>query len=506
MKKYLLLLFAFGLVITSCKKNDDDIIIDENQEVSLNNEVNDFVWSAMNSWYLWQDEVLELGDERFANQNDYYTFLNKFDTPRGLFQSLESPKDRFSAIVDDYDILFNAFSGVAKTNGIEFVLTRPPSGGNDVVIVVRYIISGSSAEAAGIKRGDIIYAINGTPLFAEADTEGRITSSNLDLYNEDVLTLNFAEITDGELIPNDVNIEVTKTQLTENPILISKTLDVQGTKVGYIMYNSFTFGFDEKLNDAFGNLKSEGATELVLDLRYNLGGSGTSAQRLCSMITGQFTGQVVNRDIWNSKWNSVFGSEDRFVNTIEGIPLNSLNLEKVYIIATDDSASASEYVLNSLAPYIEVIHIGDVTVGKNQLSVTLVDTPDQTGAAFGDPSQELPYIVLGGADGATIKNANTNHKYALQPIVGISENAEGFSEFTDGLVPDIVLLETLGNLGELGNIEEPLLARAIQEITGITSKSLQQEAPDNLKIRTITSSSRLKPNSGVLLKDNLVIK
>jgi len=55
-------------------------------------------------------------------------------------------------------------------------------------------------------------------------------------------------------------------------------------------------------------------------------------------------------------------------------------------------------------------------------------------------------------------------------LIGRNENADGFSDYTDGLVPDILLGEDLNDLGELGNTTEPLLARAIAEITGMTAK------------------------------------
>lgn len=512
MKKYLILVPVVMFFLANCKKNDDPVVIEQKKEeavkVVLDNEINEFVWDAMNSWYYWQDEVTELDDDRFADEDAYYTFLNDFNTPRGLFQTLRSPKDRFSVIVDDYDLLFNAFGGVFKTNGMEFVLTRPPEGGNKVLGVVRYVINDSDAASKNIKRGDIFYAINGTELFAETDVEGTITTSNLDLLNPDMFTVNFAEISsDNMTVPNDVNIELVKQEITENPILISKTLEVNGTKIGYIMYNSFTFGFDMDLNEAFGALKSEGVTELVLDLRYNLGGSGTSAQRLCSMITGQFTGQLLSKDTFNQKWDGIFGSEDLFVDKIDETPINHLNLEKVYIIATDDSASSSEYVLNSLAPYIEVIHIGDVTVGKNQGSFTLVDNTGQDGAPVNQPNLSLPYVVLNEAAGfTTVQDANKNHKYALQPIVSVFENAEGFNEFTDGLQPDFLLQERLGSLGQLGEQGEPLLDLAIEKITGVSSKSSKFGTPNNLKIKTISSSARRKPFSGMLHKGIIGIK
>jgi len=514
MKKYYILLVSLALFLSNCKKNDDPVIVKEQEEeeqqevkVVLDNEINEFVWSAMNSWYYWQNEVVELGDDRFVDENAYFTFLNGFNSPRGLFQTLRSPKDRFSGMVEDYDLLFNVLSGIYKTNGIDFVLTRPPEGGNKVVGVVRYVIKDSDAAANNIKRGDIFYAVNGTELFAETDVDGYITTSNLDLLNPDTFTLNFAEISSDMTVPNDVNIELTKAELTEDPILISKTMEVNGIKIGYLMYNSFPFGFDNELNEALGVLKSENIDELVLDLRYNGGGSGTTAQRLCSMITGQFTGQLLGKDNWNAKWNDTFGSEDLFVDKIDEAPINHLNLDKVYIIATDDTASASEYVMNNLAPYIEVIHLGDVTVGKNQLSVTLVDNPEQDGSPVNQPDFSLPYIVLSEDLGfTTVQGANKNHKYALQPIVGVAENADGFGDFTDGLQPDFLLQESLGNLGELGEPGEPLLDLAIEKITGVSSKSLKVVVPDNMKIKTISSSTRLKPYIGTIQKGVIGMK
>jgi carboxyl-terminal processing protease len=493
-KKYFLLFLSLSVVFNSCKKNDDDPIIEvaETVTVELENEINDFLWTSMNSWYLWQDEVLELGNERFADTTQYHTFLNNFATPRGLFQTLRSPKDRFSVIVDDYDILFNSFAGVFKTNGVEFSLTRPPEGGNKVVGVVRYVINGSDAAAKNIKRGDLFYAVNNTELFAETDAEGSITTSNLDLLNPDVITLNFATLTEEALTPNGINIEVVKQEITENPVHIVNILEVSGTKIGYLMYNSFTRNFDTELNEAFSQLKTAGVSELVLDLRYNLGGSVQSATRLASMITGQFNGDLFSREQWNTNWQNILASENTFINNIEGAALNSLNLDAVYIIATDDSASASELVINSLKPYITVTHIGDVTRGKNEFSVTLVDNPNQAFSQAGQPDLPIPFIVLGG-DFNTLESADVDHKYALQPLVGTNVNAAGFGEFTDGLQPDFLLLESLGNLGQLGEQGEPLLDLAIQQITGVTGKSLDVLVPESLKIKTISSSNQRKP-------------
>jgi C-terminal processing protease CtpA/Prc len=126
--------------------------------------------------------------------------------------------------------------------------------------------------------------------------------------------------------------------------------------------------------------------------------------------------------------------------------INSLNLNKVYVITSRSTASASELVINGLAPYIDVVQIGLTTRGKPQASITLYDSQDYTR-----------------------NNVNPNHTYALQPLIYESENANGFSEYYNGISPssDFTTGEDYDNLGQLGNVEERLLAIAIADITGL---------------------------------------
>ena len=69
---------------------------------------------------------------------------------------------------------------------------------------------------------------------------------------------------------------------------------------------------------------------------------------------------------------------------------------------------------------------------------------------------------------------NPENSWALQPLVGRNENSVGFLDYTDGFVPDFSLEEDLANLGILGNPTEPLLALAIQQITGVTTARSQR--------------------------------
>lgn len=451
--KSFLLLFLFAFV-TSCEDMDDNA-------VTSSLEIKDFVWKGMNLYYLWQADVPDLGDERFANQTQLNTFLETFENPTTLFNALrvDTSIDRFSVIYSDYSVLEGVLSGNTLNNGMDYGLRYKSGSTTDIYGWVRYIIPNSDAAAKPIARGNIFYAINGTPL--------TINNYRTLLANE-TYTVNFANFDGGNITPNGQSVTLTKTALAENPILLSTVITQNDKKIGYLMYNGFFPSFDNQLNTVFGDFISQGVTHLVLDLRYNSGGSVNTATKLASMITGQFSGQLFARQQWNSKAQAYFqannpGSlENKFIGG-----LNSLNLNKVYVLTTKSSASASELVINCLKPYINVIQIGDVTTGKNVGSITLYDSP-----TFAK------------------QNVNPNHKYAMQPIVLKIVDKNGFGDYNSGIQPTFLLPENLTNLGVLGNINEPLLNAAINQI--IVSGRMMPQVPSVIE-RDFTDSKAINP-------------
>jgi len=153
----------------------------------------------------------------------------------------------------------------------------------------------------------------------------------------------------------------------------------------------------------------------------------------------------------------------------------------VYILTTFSSASSSELVINGLSPYLEVVQLGETTRGKNEFSITMVDDFDNG------------YIY----NPERVNNINKNNSWAIQPLVGRNENADGFFDYTAGLTPNIVQQEDLANLGVLGEENEPLLARAIQDITGTTAK---RDFSVSMPAEKSTSSKMFS-----VLKDNMVL-
>jgi C-terminal processing protease CtpA/Prc len=462
MNKYLIsLIIAFLLIIPSgCTDVDDNAV-----PSSL--EIKDFVWKGMNLYYLWQQDVPDLSDDRFANQSQLNAFLEPFSTPTDLFNALRVPSttDRFSVIYSDYSVLEGVLSGNTLNNGMDFGL-KHINGTTNIYGWVRYIIPNSDAASKNINRGDIFYAINGTPL---TDDNYRTL-----LFSNDVTyTVNLANYSSDSsgfvtITPNWESVTLTKTNLAENPILMSTIIN-QGThNIGYLMYNGFYASYDSQLNNVFGSFISQNVTDLVLDLRYNSGGSVNTATKLASMITGQFTGQLFAKQQWNSKAQAYYlannpGSlENKFASG-----LNSLQLNKVYILTTKATASASELVVNCLKPYINVVQIGDITTGKNVGSITLYDSPTFAKS-----------------------NVNPNHKYAMQPIVLKIVNKNGVGDYTAGITPTTLLPENLSNLGILGNVDEPLLNAAINKI--IASGKMLPPIPSVIE-RDFTDSKSINP-------------
>jgi C-terminal processing protease CtpA/Prc len=444
--KITIVILLSALTFESCQDIDD-------AAVPINLEVNNFIWKGLNLYYLWQNDVPNLSDERYPNQTELNAFLKGYPVPEDLFDALrvDPTIDRFSWIVDDYLELEGQLQGTTNNNGVDFGLYLKPGSATEVFGWVRYIIPNSDASTKNIKRGDLFYAVNGTTL-TKSNYQSLLLGANTNY------TLNFADLIDGSIVPNSKSVDLTKTVLTENPILVNTVIPLGSHKIGYLMYNGFYSDFDTELNDAFALLKSQVVTDLVLDLRYNGGGSVQTAARLASMITGQFTGQVFAKQQWNSKIQSYFDGNNPdalkniFTDKIGTTPINSLNMTKIYILTSKSTASASELVINGLKPYLDVVQIGDITTGKNVGSVTLYDSPnfDKT-------------------------NRNPNHRYAMQPIVLKIVNSVGFGDYFTGLVPTIELKENITNLGILGSTSEPLLSIAISKIMGITR--LKKQTP-----------------------------
>ena len=458
MKKYLYLSFGVLLLFIACNTPDDitEAPIVEQTE-TLTNPVNDFVWRAMNSDYFWQKDVPELADSKKTPQNKYFEYLNGYADPEDLFNSLifeDGITDRFSGFLDDYNVYNASSRGVSDSFGFDFGLVRLCDTCDEVLGFISYVVAESPASDAGLKRGDLFYSFNGTVL-----TIDNYTVVNA-YYTDPNITLGLATIVNDEIVPINDPVELALRVVIENPIYYKDVItNGQGKKIGYLVYNAFNYTYHNELNDAFGEFKNENIEELILDLRYNGGGRGLTASFLASMIFGQAsTEEIFAKLIYNNKnsdSNSIYPFFDiAFIYNKDGeysgndVPINRLtNLTKLYVITSDDTASASELIINGLLPYMEVIKVGTTTYGKNVGSYTMYDSPD-----------------------FSQNGVNPNHTMALQPITSKAFNKLDQSDYTQGFEPDHLVIDYISQMKEFGDLEETLLNATLNIISGSVSK------------------------------------
>lgn len=338
--------------------------------------------------------------------------------------------------------------------------------------VVETVYPDSPAEKAGIKRGDIITMVKNQFIDA-SNYVGLFNSIQTPVLPSTTLTLRRRSDSSADYVAT-VECGV----YNETPIAHCEVIDVEGydKRIGYLSYLGFESEYSEELTEALNYLASEGVGELILDLRCNGGGALSAALLLCSAIVpSSYEGQTLCT-IERNKKNVVMKQRSDFKLENTG---QMLNLDRVTVICSNYSASASELVIMGLRGLdFPVTLIGATTEGKNC-------------------GMDVTYKCINGK----------NLEYA--PITFMCFDAKGFGDWGEGIVPDVDLTSSSNKYGvydeyyplpytDWGDTSRDIaLAVAIADITGrgITQKSVTRGEDNDITIATTIA----RPVKGTML-------
>lgn len=447
MRKRVIYIFSLvaTLVFSSCGE-------DRSGEYLALIEKDQWIVETMRDIYLWYYDI---------PADDALTFTA---APKDFFPKLLSKQDRFSYI----ELTESTTKSIdnSSTYGFDFLLYTPKGAPKERVARVIFVLPGSPAAEAGLKRGDWITGIHGETL----------TQSNYGyLYNggdEELVTATLEVEEDGTLVWNeDKRLQITASRWVENnPFYVDTVYTVGSTKIAYLMYNLFSTGpqdlpggkeYNDQMRAIFSHFKGSDINDFILDLRYNPGGYLTCSQVLASLLA---PADKLGETYCSLAFNQLNIDQDF------SLPLDkdltggaNLNLKRLYVIVTNQTASASEAVINCLRPYMDVILIGTKTVGKNVASE--------------------PY--------STEKHPG----FILHPMVAFVNNSLGEANYADGIKPDYTLDESVftETLKELGDTEEIMLRNTIALITEGEGAMPDVKLPEETKALSGSKSSALLP-------------
>jgi carboxyl-terminal processing protease len=372
------------------------------------------VRDVMTDLYLWYAEMPDVDPRSFASPEAYLEAVRHrpLDSTFSYITSREA-NDAF----------------YSESQFIGFGLSTTVS---DLEMRVTQVFPESPASEAGLARGDRMVEIGGrevATLISSGEIGSAFGASEIGVETDVVFVDQAGTRREAHMVKRLVTIPT---------VSLTRVYNISGRRIGYIFFRNFVEPSVEALDSAFAELSAAGVDELVLDLRYNGGGLVNVAQHLASYIGGAITDGQVFAEFFHNDKNA---SRNRIIR-FESKP-KQLRLNRLIVVTTESSASASELVINALRPFMPVVVIGRTTYGK---------PVGQYGIAFCDK--------------------------LLAPVSFSLRNADGNGDFFDGFAPDCPSPDDADH--QLGDPEEGSLKEALTfATTGACSRrplTLRQKA------------------------------
>lgn len=389
------------LIMVSCKE-------EEPVEITPKEEF----YNIIRKEYLWDQQIPDINPARYQ------------DLPDILEAIRYRPMDRYSFLAE-WDYIY-ALLNNSEVVGFGFDAGYDSNGKLRILLC----FNSTPMYQAGVRRGWIIKAINNTPITSGSDFQSLLGESRVGVTRKFTF-----EKPDG----SEVSLEFTKQVVNMNTVLHHEIIEEGGLKIGYLVYESFTAPSLQELEPVFTQFKNEGISELILDLRYNRGGSVDVARNLASMIGGE---KVVGKTFATLTFNNNQKAKNSGIAHI--IKDSSIEINRLVTICTQNTASASELVINGLRPFMDVHIVGSTTYGK----------------PVGFQMQKLD-------------------KWALCVTNFECRNALGTCDYYDGFAPDFPAAD--GVEYDFGDRNEPSLKQALAFIMGGVAKSASIPASSESK-------------------------
>jgi len=331
-----------------------------------------------------------------------------YESPEAFLEAV-----RYKALDSHFSYITSRAANDAFYSDSQFIGFGLSTSLNESEMRVLQVFPDSPAAEGGLSRGDRIVEIGGrtvASLVASGEIDSAFGPSDIGV-EADIAFVNQAGTRRAA--------HIVKRLVTIPTVSLTKIYNVGGRRIGYIFFRNFVQPSYEALDTAFAELATAGLDDLVLDLRYNGGGLVSVAQHLASYIGGKRTDGLVFAEYFHNDRNTFRNHIIRF----EPKP-QALTLDRLIVVTTGGSASASELVINALRPFIPVVVIGSRTYGK---------PVGQYGIEFCDK--------------------------LLAPVSFALRNANGQGDFFDGFPPDCAAPDDADH--QLGDPTEGSLKEAL---------------------------------------------
>ena len=329
----------FGLALSACGGSSSSDPITGDCSIPAQNQA---VYNTMQQWYLWYEKLPTLNPA-------------SFDSPQALLDALTDPVtdpvDRFSYLTTqaEEDAIFGASQFVG------FGFRQQP--GDDSVTVLDVFEDGP-ADQAGLDRGSSILAIDGVPIAAVLASEGGLSGALGPAEIGYQVEMNFRNQAGDE-----ITATLTKATVTIPPVTATQVFDLDGRQTGYLVLRNFVDPGVPALNTAFTQFRNANVTQVIVDLRYNGGGLLRTLEHLANLLGSRAvnqSGAIFASYVYNDK-NTGRNENFLFATTP---PAAAVDIDRLVVITTPSTASASEMLINGMAPWVDTATVGRETFGK----------------------------------------------------------------------------------------------------------------------------------------------